>query len=726
MLLEEAELLRGRDTTEWLGVLALLYDELASLPVEVVPEPGPVPGVAWTRLAPVAGRLATETPPEPMNLPVGLWVLVERSRFLAERGLRDHEREFADLHAILHRYADHELVDGTAGRWAAARIGVKLERGERDGYGAYAQRADEMLRQALDRESPELLERVGALFPHSKAAARASDARIDLFLGAGAIDRAARVVIDELPEGWTPARATQREVRHLMRLAELFGEKGNPDLRATVTRALAASHPELEVRLGDGRRVRLAELARAWTPAARRRSPAPTFGPDLAESGRFACTTPYQPLGDVPPAPRGSPGRVTLLCDGWRLMAFSEGSVPEPLWDRGFGDPRAPGPDRDPLPAEFSDHVRTSPGRVHVATLARVKTFDRETGAELWSHDVGPGIDGLESSGGVVIVHQDLGLDEPARDASRLLALDAASGLVLWEVLVSPDQVHRRVLLGSGYAVLLPYRSSGEGRVLDLGTGREVARFPLSHCLFRTAACAWIEDGRVILPYFGRRKPDVEESNGLLAIDLASGGRSWHVPLADMAGGDWELIEIFGWDGGTTLLLGPVSSKSGLEPGLFALDTRLGALATSPLAEVPDARLIGFGAQRRTELTSPYLFALERPTSRDEPHVVRALHVSYGERWRTRLESGTAINAYDMAAPAVSESTVALTYVQPDPSAGSRGRRPMLLLLDKATGRHRQRLELPQELYATTARLRLLPLGDGLFVCGARLMEWMR
>ena len=98
----------------------------------------------------------------------------------------------------------------------------------------------------------------------------------------------------------------------------------------------------------------------------------------------------------------------------------------------------------------------------------------------------------------------------------------------------------------------------------------------------------------------------------------------------------------------------------------------------------------------------------------------------FGERWRSRIDAGLPLNALDMAMPAVSDTTVAITYVQPDESAGSRGRRPMLLLLDRATGRRAEPVPLPLELFATTAGMQLEGLGDGLFACGARLMQWMR
>lgn len=733
VLLEEAEVLREREPAAWLEVLGEIYDSLADQVLLVEAVPGAVPGAPWTRLEPVQTRLpGSEDKAVKLRVPAGLWVLVERIGGAPDGRAVDHGREFADLHAILHRYAGQRLVDGTAGQWATERVAAKLDSGETRGYAPFAARADELLELALSARDLKLLERVGALFPHSPAARRANEARFDLFLAAGELGDAARVALDELPEDWHPARREpdhEAHARRLVQLAEALGERGNRALRAGVSRSLAQAWGDLEFELAAGEVRPLREWSAAWgEAAAEAQLPEPSFGADPSEVGTIPSSLPFEPLGPIPAAdPAGDADEVRLYCDGWTLYAFSDSSGGRAIWSRGFGDPRVVTSDRDPLPAEFGASIRVTPGRVHVGTHRSLTTLDRDTGEELWTWETGlSGIDAVEASDGIVLVHQDMGIDRPGVDEHRITGLDAALGLPLWEVFVSPDEHRRRMIVGDGRLVILPLRG-GDARIFDLFTGREVARFELGFCLMRTALSAWIDDGRVLLPFFSASRSSSAESNGISAYDLETGARAWNVPFADVGGRDWELNEIFTYEDETFLLLRPSQRGTRLEPGLFALNTRLGALTTRPLAEVPDGRLLGAGMGRRTVLRAPYLFALERPTQEGGSFVVRAIHLRFGERWRARIARGArTLNAYDMPMPAISGDTVALTYVVPDERAGSRGRQPKLALLDRTNGRERELVDLPHELFGTTAPIRLDALGETLFVCGARMMQWMR
>lgn len=731
-LLEEQAVLRGRDVAGWLEVMELLERDYGDLPVAVLADPGEAGGAGWQgQLNPRVASLATPGPEAEEagggELPVGLWVLIERSQEYARRGRPgDGALALADLHAILERYGREPLFEGAAWDWAAERIGDELARGS-EGYAPFEKRAGELLDTALRERDLAVLERVPLLFPHSDAANRSNDARIELSLGTGDVDRVAEIVMGELPDFWHPRDADGRQVRHLLRLADALGERGNLELRSAVARTLASHHPDLvpELTPGDGRR--LAELAEAWRAPDRAPSAAAsaTFGASLELARDYHSISPLLPVGEVPPAP-GQGDRVALYCDGSRLYAFSEASVPETTWRAYFDTPRAGGRDGDPLPSDYEGSIQTSPGRVHVATQSRVVAYDRETGNELWSWPSGGrGLYALDVRDGVVVAREDARDDAPDQ-TFRLIGFDACSGVLLWEISVLRSKFHARPVLGEGALVLLP-TTSGSAQVFDLFTGRATSSFELAFSTSRTANAAWIENGRVILPNFGMgMRP---QRNDVQAFDLMTGERGWRVPLAEGPQGDRELTEVFSWDGRHYLYLWPVrpGSQGAPRPGIFELNTALGALATRPVAELDeDSEIIGVSVRQRTDLQTPYLFALVLPTRGDDRFWIHAIHVRYGLRWKSPLpREFVRTPGSDMPLPAVSESTVALAYKQPGGASRgeAQGRLTELLLLDRSSGRQVERREMSEEMWSTTAGVRFGALGDALFVCGAKKME---
>ncbi|MEE8468291.1 MAG: hypothetical protein V3T22_07535, partial [Planctomycetota bacterium] len=307
----------------------------------------------------------------------------------------------------------------------------------------------------------------------------------------------------------------------------------------------------------------------------------------------------------------------------------------------------------------------------------------------------------------------------------RLIGLDAASGVFLWQLGYDGNGYHHTPIIGQDSIVLLP-SSSGAAPVIDLYTGRVSNRLELGGSSRNTAKSAWIEDGRLILPNFvmGLR----EERNHLQAFDLDTGLRVWRVPLSSGPDGDRELAEIFTWEGRHFLYLLPLKIGSDRRrPGLYELNTRLGALATQPVAKLSDeSDWIGVGRRRRTVLTSPYLFVLEPQNRADNRYQVRAIHVRFGQRWRSPLPPGFVRMPGSMPIPAVSDTTVALAYKLPADRPGSRRRRTRLLFLDRTSGRQLGSYELPESMWTTTAGVRFSPLGSALIVSGAKLMEYMR
>ncbi|MDA1264161.1 MAG: PQQ-binding-like beta-propeller repeat protein [Planctomycetota bacterium] len=729
-LLEVQAIQRDRDFTGWLETMGELERGFTRNVVafDAYPEGGD--STAWKGpIMPVVTRLSEPSAAaEERLLPVGLWALVERAEgYSRRRKIGDEGHLLADLHTILAHYSTIALPgEVRAGEWAARRIGEQLAGGYPAAYAPFEAEAQALLERARSGADLALLERVPELYPHSRAAAASNDAQIEIALASGAVDRVAAIVLEGLPSDWTAAQASPRELDHLVRLASLFGDRGNLELRAGLVERLARHHPTHSAQLQGLPSVQLADLARLWTAPEPDGAPSATFTPQVSLVASVSTLSPFEPVGSVPPGPGGR-GVVQLMCDGARLYAYGHGVNDEesnaPLWT--FDARRGPNLTGEPLPAKPADAVTTSPGRVHVATLERVLTFDRDTGEQLWDwRSESRSLVAVAASAGVVVAREDLGLLSGMR-VYRLAGLDAATGVRLWNIELLEERFAPRPVLGEGYLVLLP-RNANPAQIFDLYTGSGLASFDLSFIPHRTRDAAWIEHGRIILPYFLRGQN--EETNHVVAHDLATGELAWRVPLTGGPGGPRELSEVLSYDGRHFLNLWPVAERNAPRRpiGIFELHTQLGALATSPIAELPDdAESIGVKPYQHTWLNGPYLFALCLPRRDEEARfTVRAIHLRYGERWRVALpEEFQRTPASDLPEPAVSETTIALAFPLPSRVAHSRKRRGHLMMLDRASGRTLGTIELED----TSGReFTLSPFGGSLLVSRSREMELMR
>ncbi|MEE8467601.1 MAG: PQQ-binding-like beta-propeller repeat protein, partial [Planctomycetota bacterium] len=343
-LLEEQEILRTRDPDGWLEIMAELEQQFGEMSLEVLVERSRTDARGWTgHLIPRAASLAGEDPSEQdAALPLGLWVLIERSQFWPARHRQnDAQRQYTDLHQILNEYGDTPLFEGgDAFDWAAARIGERLAGGDRRGYQEFEARAQELLDRAQSERDLELLETVPRLYPHSHAADASDDARIALSLLEGDAQRVAEIVLGKaLPDYWHPRRATQPEVRHLLSLARALGQRGNLEYRAGLSASLARYHPDLWPDDAEGQpAVRLAELARSWAVASPEPAPTPTFDATIVTAGSVTSTRPFRPVGVIPPGP-GQTGRVLMLCDDSRLYVYSTQSGSDTSWSYSFDNP---------------------------------------------------------------------------------------------------------------------------------------------------------------------------------------------------------------------------------------------------------------------------------------------------------------------------------------------------------------------------------------------------
>ncbi len=741
-LLEEQAILRSRDLNEWLNVLSILEREHADDRIDVVAPGGEAGAADWNgRLVVVESSLAAEdAQPMPLAIPVGLWVAVERSQLQEAEG---GALELNDLHHILSRYASEQLPSGGAWAWAADRIGQRLRVGMNPGavipeYEPFEERAQVLLEKALADGDRTGLEKIARLFPHSQAARRASDERIALVRVEGNLAELADIILTPLSDNWSPQAASGSELRYLLQLAQALGENGNLELRAAWMSSLARRHPALSLDLNGEGPKSLSEWAAdpAWQAPDREPSPvlSATFDSSVeaVDQPSYKSVQTLRPVGQVPisltpqakqDAPRAE--TVNLYCDGSRLYAISSDSAPQTYWRHYFDRPEARAVDA--LPSRYWDAIATSPGRVHAASIGSVATMDRETGEMLWRWTSGTlRVFAVDCVSGVVVVHEST--SEPSgRYDFRLTGLDAASGAKLWSFRFDRDRYHARPVLGEEHLVLLP-TSSGTGRIFDLFTGRLGGQFQLSLSTSPTAAAAWIEEGRLILPNFLRGTRPAQ--NHVLALDLDSGEQAWRVTFSETPSGDMELLRIISHEDEHFLHLSPLdtSARSLQQAGLFELNTSLGALANRPLARLSGRdQLIGLELRSRTVLETPYLFAMRMPDAlRSEPRL-RALHLPHGERWSTPLPESMLRATGSMPLPAVSGSTVALAYKKPTGAPGSVGREASLVFLDRRSGQILASKPMSPDMWRTTeSGLFLSVLNDALIVSGARKLDFMK
>ncbi len=732
-LLEQQAIVRDRDEAAWLAVLDRLEADHADQWISVQVPAGQQGAAQWKgRLIPTSSTL---TPPDSetqtLAVPTGLFVAMERC--LHHAGQPD---ELAPLHTILARYAKVSLPTENAWAWAADRIAENLRHGVRDGYEPYEVAAAHHLEDAVAREDLLHLEEVSRLYPHSMAASRANDLRIKAVRKSGDLKSLIGIVLDPLSEHWSAKSASPQELRQVLDLVDALAERGSLNLARHWMQKLAKQRPMLTWSVDGDNPIALGQLAQQerWLPPPPATAAPPTFDHQISPVGdpRYPSTQSMRPLGSVPPSLQhhsvqdGSPAQsVNVYCDGQRIYAFSDETVPETLWRMSF---RTSGiRTLSTLPARFEFAVDTSPGRVHVACIGRVYTLDRETGQPIWQwHSGSLDVVALNCINGVIVVRESAHTETGGRFV-RLVGLDAATGLQLWSFQFNHLNHHAQPILGPEHLVLLP-TSAGSALIFDLFTGRHTAKVELGDCFQSTAASAWIDGKRLILPNLHcKMRP---ERNHCLAFDLDNGEQAWRISFANLPMGEMELQAILTASDRHYLHLLPADPGAPRHPtaGLYELNTGLGALANRPVTALSDEdTLVGIFKRGHTQLDSPYVFALRRPDGPREAPSLRGIHLHHGERWSSRLPKFMGQVTGSMPLPSISKSTVALAYKKPTGAPGSRGREAALMFLDRRSGKVLSDQPLDPNLWRSTeSALYFSTLGDALILSGARNMEIMK
>jgi len=707
-LVEELALANARPGAR-AEILRQLEERVPGLTLECVQPPvldGRLPGaLEWSPVA-LAMR-GNDAEAQRQELAVGLWVRLERAS--SARAAHALASELESLEAILADYADVSLPAGSTGALARARIAEIFAVGSKDELAAFERHASAALADARARSDRLALVRIPELYPCTRAATQADDARVELALAAGAPGELLGILAGEIHGEWQLARADKRELDVLARAALGFERAGNRELASELQRTLGAPGSE---------RAR-------WQP------------PDQAVPiGRFQADAPrlwaldgvYQILGRTLPEDPAAE-RLQLVAGserdqgGCELRAWSGTNLEQPLWVADVSRMITPGSQEAGAWRARTGYAR---GRVLLAAPAGVVALDERTGQPSWEWHVEP--EGFECANLAVASGIALVALRPDKDSDAegclLQALDAHGGAPLWRIRSPGSGVRALPLCSSNQLVFLPPNGTkGEIAVHDLFTGARSGGFTLEQVVpAKLEDDAWIEGDRLLLPWMDNNASQVE------CWDLVQKKRVWHLDLNEGTSEQRRLFGVLQFGTRTWLHLKPAASgSSDSNPVLCELSTSIGAL--SPLSNVrlaPEDWLTGLARSRR-RLPSSELYVLsERPQAKEETRV-RCIDLVSGERWSATLRAPFKDIGKSTPAPALSADGVALAYnpyarAERASSSGS-----SVVFLDRTNGLVRaDKRALGAEAFGRSEALELVPLGDGLLVRGANRLEVWR
>ena len=652
------------------------------------------------------------------SIPVGLWVRLERARVAEFK--QDTPAVFQELHAILARYSAIELPHGMASELAAEQIGALLSAGRRSGYEPFEKEARALFDRALEERDRDSLAGLARRFPHSRAAREANDTLLDWAREDSDASTVARIVLDELPETWQIASATEREVGLALRLGSVLGRSGNPDYRAGLLRRLALHHPQLVSPLSEDGGATLLQLADELdAPTGPTRAPA-TFDDTCRSVSIYPGE--HELVGEIL-TPQGQKLLLAIHVDrnaGFgELFAVAPETPREAVWTYDLEVAR--------LPRRWSGRVAVAAGHCMLAIAGDVIALDGTTGEFVWERSMAPDEpEFIVADDGVALV-----VVRRPDDTSAVRAFDAATGTPIWDVDASDPTLQDQPLVSEGRVVFLPNINYKRLVVRDLYTGKLSYEYELP-CNVKDPkrtfyeGC-WIEDDKLILPWFlAARYP---ERNHILAVDLELGELAWRVALPQPDGIPRDLYSILQHDGKTFLVLwtAPAASRTVTFGEIRELRTNLPAIS-NPIGELrlnPGDRLLGVERRERVALSTPHVFV--RSSARDAKSTyLRMIHLPFGERWKHVLPVPTE-ELYNglMPLPAISDSTVAFAYTEWRDRRRNRTRptkQTSLVFVDKETGLARDTRILPDDLGGQD-RIELWSEGPSLFMRGRSQLE---
>jgi len=637
------------------------------------------------------------------------WVLERRLSHAVARS--DQRREYEALIGILEQCGDGPLSPGVAEQndeTPSRRIERRLAAGQRAAWQPFEEKAREAFVKARDAGDAPALERLTRLFPHTRAAHDARDARLALALEAGDCATAVRTAFEELPPDWSAQNSTPRQAQLAWAAATALKQQGNGHYARSLLERLGRFQAEVQADLGrpgqsfgELAQRQAAELEDRGTPQVESRFAAPAREAPISPGDSVllgALTQSGKSIFVLAGRDRFS----ALDAEGAQLWSkpVKAASAPQAWLNTATLAPASCAPDR---------YASDCGGRVLLSWSRGVQALDAASGEEVWSWSARGSLleQAIAAEAGVLTVAM-----LPEGGSAVLVGLDLAQGTELWEYPCAAE-LWPQPVLGSGFVVLLPkLPGNRNAEVLEIASGTLLRSLDVGqHAPVEDRRAAWIEDGRLILPHFSRSRggPDV-----VVAYDLDTGARVWRVP----GDAERELDSIVRSEGATYLVyLG--SGGGSANGGLVELETRVGAVRDVPGVQIgPGDMPIGVRPNAVTRLEAPYLF-LRSAAPGGKETLVRAVHLPYGQRWVWKLPlAQDDLYSQALPLPAVSAHLVALAYTEEmRPSSGRSQSKTHLVLIERDSGSARERRILPAEMGRSEA-LELATLGNLLIVRG--------
>ena len=709
-LFEEQAFLHDQRSEEWLAVLELLETECGDLdiPCDYVPAGKDQGEIEYAFVPRITNRLKNRD--SAIEIPTGLWVRIERSAAHIRAGR--FEQAFEDLHEVVHRYSDVQLLESTAYEYADVQIARALELGGGEGHTRFEKEAQELLETALEADSAEALKIISLYYPRSQASLKAHDSILESSIKAGDAAAVARILQSEFAENWTPHKATARDAQLLGDLAALMRTTGNRAFFRGVLRQLARVLPDLRLEGEAFAKKTLAERAEEFEQLPARIKPAELATFDARCRSKLSIDGDWKFHGYAPGATDELDRlqQVAIFSSQKAIMAISSNDNSGPLWTYEFIQTR-----RQHL---ISRNIAFTDGRVLVYVDNWLIGLNREDGTLEWNWDSRNGeVESIRTEGGVA-----LALQNPKGREAVLQALDAHNGIELWELQVNNAHLQAHMPLTSeGLMVFLPSPSRVGVEVRELYTSRKLSQFELPLPPDRNAyEQAWVEDNLLIEPNF--LKANRPELNYITAYDLETGQVAWQESFDEK--GRRELISIVQYHEDSYLVLRPRvrSEHEKLSGQIMRLHVGFGAL--QPVGDLTIGKHhtpVGISIRTRSVLEAPYVFL--RSASRDDTKTqLRAIHLPHGERWVHSIPIPEPDLYSRMPGPTLSDSTVVLAFnewprnaAQPDVTR--------LRFIDRATGTVKDARDLVPENFPRADELDLVPLGSALILVGPDKME---
>jgi hypothetical protein len=666
------------------------------------------------------------------ELPVLLWIACERAR--SARAAGNVDAELRALEPLVSEYAAVELPtregSGTAGALARTRMLALVASSAPEQLVGYEQRAQAELERALSGDSSagdESLLRLENGWPGTRAAARASDARLERAAASGNAAELIAILAQrsEGPLDW--ASMPPSELALWKRAASGLADSGSWELAQTLFQSLAraagaasAESTSAESTSAEARalasRAEALQQALEGTHSSTLPAPGASFRPDAPRLWSIDTASHFLGTQTV----RGEALLYMALIEPqtrlWKLTAWSAKDASVPRWSTDLP------PEMGQLlaAADWRTQARVMPERIVVAADTQVLALDAGTGELSWRAFLEPQEVALGLCGGSGVT---LVLARNEVPENRLIAFEARTGRQLWSRASAIHGQRALPLVAEDRLCFLPQMGGSEVEIADLYTGRRIGSLVLAAgAQARLEADAWVEGDRLLVPWIDHSSISRVECHSVRSLQ-----RLWELDLSGSGEERRQLSVVLQHEDRTWLYLRPIGNgASQRSPQLIELSTAIGALA--PLSHVRlafDDRLLGSRHWRRRQLPSPELFMLSRRPQNPQEARVRCVDLTSGERWiTTLLTPWKEISGAQTPLPALSEESVVLAYTPGMQPNRSNAVGAQVVFLDRASGLVRaDKRALPQEYFGSSDTLELIPMGSSLLVRGERRLE---